>query len=77
MNGVISNMIPTKKFGFISGDNGQEYFFHYSEVLVDWDLLLNYFTKNGGGKVKVTFEAVKTPKGPRARNVTLAESSAA
>ena len=71
MTGIVSNMILTKKFGFISGENGQEYFFHMTDVPFDWNDIVALFSKNGGGKVKVEFEAVKTPKGPRAKNVSL------
>lgn len=71
MVGVISNMVVAKGFGFISADNGQEYFFHRSEVITEWDYLLSKFNEKGGRKVSVTFEPAKTPKGPRARNVTV------
>ena len=73
MVGKVSNIIMNKKFGFITGDNGQEYFFHCTDLTVDWDVLANKFLTEGGGKVKVSFEATKTPKGPRAKVVTILE----
>lgn len=73
MVGSVSNIISIRKFGFISGENGQEYFFHMTDMDSDWDELLFDFSRAGGGKVKVTFEPVKTPKGPRAKNVSVIE----
>lgn len=75
MTGIVSNVIVTKKYGFISGDNGQEYFFHALDAEGWWDGIVSAFSKVGGGKVKVDFEAVKTPKGPRAKNVALIDLS--
>ena len=71
MVGVISNLVAAKKFGFILGDNNQEYFFHMSEVVDGWDQVESMFARYGKGTVKVTFEPSKTPKGPRAKDVTL------
>lgn len=72
MVGTVSNMIPYKGFGFISGENGQEYFFHYSETK-DWEELVFRFGVEGGSKIQVEFEPTKTPKGPRAKQVTVVE----
>ena len=71
MTGTIVNLVTAKKFGFILGDNNQEYFFHMSEVVDDWDSVESHFAKYGRNVVKVTFEPVKTPKGPRAKEVML------
>lgn len=71
MVGTVSNIIFTKKFGFISGNNGQEYFFHMEDMLGSWDALVDDFSTKGGGKVRVEFDAVKTVKGPRAKNVNV------
>ena len=73
MVGTISNLIVDKRFGFISGGNGQEYFFHESDTEDCWETLVTEFRAQGGGKVQTTFEPEKTPKGPRARNVTYFE----
>jgi len=75
MKGSVSNVLPAKRFGFISGENGQEYFFHMTDMASDWDELVADFANAGGGKVKVTFEPVRTPKGPRAQNVNVVEPS--
>lgn len=68
MIGTISNIVVAKKYGFISGDNGQEYFFHLSDVDSGWDELL-YEWSVTESKIQVDFEPTKTQKGPRARNV--------
>jgi cold shock CspA family protein len=72
MFGTVSNVISAKGFGFISGENGQEYFFHQTET-VDWDVLCSTFANFGGGKIRVFFEPSKTPKGPRASKVTIVD----
>lgn len=59
--GVIARYSPDQKYGFIAGDDGQDYFVHYSELLQiisDDDL---------EGKL-VSFEAVLGKKGYKARN---------
>jgi len=73
MIGTVSNIISKKMFGFISGDNGQEYFFHKEETVSNWNELVADFFILGGGKIKVCFEPMKTPKGPRAKNVSVIE----
>lgn len=70
MTGVVSNLLPGKGYGFITGDNGQEYFFHSTET-EGWNEIVRAFTNLGGGKLKVTFVPQKSNKGPRATNVTL------
>lgn len=74
MTGIVSNLIINKKYGFISGDNGQEYFFHMADSPESWETIVSKFTELGGNKVKVYFEAAKTPKGPRAKNVSILDS---
>lgn len=70
MNGTVSNILSSKGYGFISGENGQEYFFHMTETL-DWNAIIADFKGGGAGFVKVTFDPIKTPKGPRASNVVM------
>jgi CspA family cold shock protein len=60
--GRIKKIIPDRGFGFVRGDDGNEVFFHRTEVtLVDFDSLEEGET--------VTFDIVDSPKGPRARNL--------
>jgi cold shock CspA family protein len=73
MVGTVSNIISAKKFGFISAENGQEYFFHREDTISNWDELAADFSHSGAGKIKVSFEPVKTPKGPRAKDVTVVD----
>lgn len=70
MNGTLNNIVSAKMFGFILGENEQEYFFHRSDVPDIWDEMVMEFERLGR-KVKVTFEPTKTPKGPRAANIVL------
>ena len=65
-NGTITRLISERGFGFISGQDGKEYFFHRAGVApsVDFDRLV-------GGEA-VTFEVEAGPKGPRAIQVQMA-----
>ena len=71
MNGTVSNLITAKGYGFITGDDGQEYFFHKEEARFDWDSLVKNFYLTGAGQIGVVFEAIRSPKGPRAKSVNL------
>ena len=63
-SGTIKKLVPDRGFGFITGDDGQEYFFHRSGISADFDSLR-------GGE-KVDFDVEQGPKGPRANNVKVA-----
>jgi cold shock CspA family protein len=73
MTGTVNNLIESKMFGFILANNGQEYFFHRSEMVEpdQWNELVSEFLRLGKNQVQVTFEPTKTDKGPRAKSVTL------
>lgn len=74
MEGFVKNIPEGKDFGFIRVPNSKdEYFFHRSDFLGDWDDLVDTFNenKNKTRVMNVTFEAVKSAKGPRAANVVL------
>jgi len=63
--GRIKKIIPDRGFGFVRADDGNEVFFHRTELtLVDFDRLEE-------GQV-VEFDIVDSPKGPRARNLRAA-----
>lgn len=67
MNGKLTSLVPDKGFGFIKGESGQDYFFHKSEFNGHFeDLVMDY---SNNIKIQVTFEPLKTPKGPRATEV--------
>ena len=63
--GRIKKIIHDRGFGFVRGDDGNEVFFHRTELTtVDFDSL-----EEGQ---KVIYEVVNSPKGPRARNLKAA-----
>lgn len=62
MNGIIKQLHPEKDFGFIKGDDNQEYFFHHS------GLKNCKFEELDKGQ-NVTFEESDGPKGLRAEDI--------
>jgi CspA family cold shock protein len=61
--GTVKKVVSDRGFGFITADDGKDYFFHRNALTasLDFDRLL-------GGE-KVSFEVEQSPKGPRATNV--------
>jgi CspA family cold shock protein len=64
--GTIKKVVSERGFGFISGEDGKEYFFHRDGLTSS----LNFDRLAGGEKVE--FEIEQSPKGARAKNVTAA-----
>lgn len=64
--GTIKKVVSDRGFGFITGEDGKDYFFHRDGLTST----LNFDRLNGGEKVE--FEVEQSPKGVRARNVTAA-----
>ncbi len=62
-NGTVKKVISERGFGFITGEDGKDYFFHRDglSASVDFDRLV-------GGE-PVAFEIESSPKGPRAVDV--------
>ena len=60
MSGTIKKLVAERGFGFITAEDGTDYFFHRSGS-VDFDRL-----ETGA---KVSFVTEPSPKGPRATNV--------
>jgi CspA family cold shock protein len=62
-NGTIKKLISDRGFGFITGEDGKDYFFHRDglDASLDFDRLV-------GGE-QVTFEVESNPRGPRATKV--------
>jgi cold shock protein len=63
VNGKISRVIADKGFGFIQGDDGQEYFMHRTAIRDG-----SVFEQLRDGQA-VTFDASRGDKGLRAENV--------
>ena len=61
--GTIKKVVADRGFGFITGDDAKEYFFHRGGL----DASLDFDRLNGGEKVE--FEIEQSPKGPRANKV--------
>jgi len=60
MNGTVKFFNVSKGFGFITGEDGKDYFVHMSGLKADVTI------KEGD---KVTFEIVQGDKGPKAEQV--------
>lgn len=61
--GTIKKLISDRGFGFITADDGKDYFFHRDGLSASLD-----FDRLTGGE-KVTFDVESSPRGPRATNV--------
>jgi len=61
--GIVKKVVSDRGFGFITGEDGKDYFFHRSALAdsLDFDRLV-------GGE-RVEFETEQDPKGVRARDV--------
>ena len=64
--GTIKKVVSDRGFGFISGEDGKEYFFHRGGLQAPLD-----FDRLAGGE-RVTFVIEESPKGPRAVQVSAA-----
>lgn len=62
--GSVSKIVKAKGFGFISGDDGEQYFFHAAAVRGG-----AFDTEDFMEGTRVQFIVAETPKGPRALNV--------
>jgi cold shock protein len=64
--GTIKKIVADRGFGFITGEDGKDYFFHRDGLSesIDFDRL------NGGESV--TFDIESNPRGPRAANISAA-----
>ena len=61
--GTIKKVISDRGFGFITADDGKDYFFHRGAL----DSTLDFDRLMGGEKVE--FDIEQSPKGPRAAQV--------
>jgi cold shock protein len=64
--GTIKKVVSDRGFGFITAEDGKDYFFHRDGLDSSLD-----FDRLAGGE-KVSFEVEASPRGPRATKVTAA-----
>jgi CspA family cold shock protein len=64
--GTVKKVISDRGFGFITAEDGKDYFFHRGSLEAPLD-----FDNLKGGE-RVSFEVESSPKGPRAVKVTAA-----
>ncbi len=64
--GTIKKVIADRGFGFVTAEDGRDYFFHRNGLQPSLD-----FDRLTGGE-RVTFEVESSPKGPRATHVAAA-----
>ena len=64
MNGTVKWFNAEKGFGFVTGEDGNDVFAHFSQIQKD-----GYKTLEEGQKV--SYEVVKGPKGPQAENIVI------
>jgi cold shock protein len=62
--GIVKKLVSDRGFGFITADDGKDYFFHRDGLDRSLD-----FDRLAGGE-KVDFEVEASPRGPRAVKVT-------
>lgn len=61
--GTIKKVIADRGFGFITAEDGKDYFFHRDGLTASLD-----FDRLAGGE-RVSFDVEQSPKGARAKNV--------
>lgn len=66
MNGTVKWFNAEKGFGFITSEEGNDVFAHYSQIQKE-----GYKSLDEGNKV--TFDVVNGPKGPQAENIVVVE----
>lgn len=66
MTGTVKKLVADRGFGFITAEDGTEYFFHRSGV--DSSVLFEDLAIGG----RVSFDVERSDKGPRAQHVRLA-----
>jgi CspA family cold shock protein len=67
--GTVKKVVADRGFGFITGEDGKDYFFHRDSLQSP----LSFDRLNGGEAV--SFDVQSGPKGPRAANVRAADGA--
>jgi cold shock CspA family protein len=70
MNGIIKKLVSDKQFGFITGTDGKEYFFHKQDLVNQNEFRDLEVDMDEGLFIAVRFESVPSTKGPRAASVS-------
>jgi CspA family cold shock protein len=70
MNGTIKKLVSDKQFGFITGSDGKEYFFHKQDLVNQNEFRDLEVDMDEGQFIPVKFESVPSTKGPRAASVS-------
>lgn len=71
LTGTVKTIVVKKAYGFVRHD-GVDYFFHKDDCTSDWNMMVDLSQNNY--PITVRFNPVKTPKGPRAANITVVYS---
>lgn len=66
MKGTVKKFDKEKGYGFITGEDAKDYFFHYSQLMMD-----GFKTAEVGQAVE--YDATTTEKGLRANNIHLVD----
>ena len=61
ISGTVKNWNPSKGWGFIEGDNGEDYFLHASKIRSGQSVI---------NECRVKFDVSQGQRGPEAENVT-------
>ncbi len=69
-NGTVKKIVADRGFGFITAEDGKDYFFHRDGL----DRSLDFDRLNGGEAV--AFDVEQSPRGPRAGKVRAAGAAA-
>ena len=62
ITGIIKTWDQSKGWGFISGDDGYDYFLHVSKIRIGQTIAVN---------TKVKFDVFEGQRGPESQNVTI------
>ena len=62
ISGIVKNWNPSQGWGFVEGDDGEDYFLHASKVRSGQTIT---------NKCRVKFDVSEGQRGPEAENVTL------
>lgn len=66
MQGTVKSFLPSKRYGFVRGDDGNDYYLHEQDLMRAGPLYQG---------LRVEFEEAATPKGYRARRVRAVDST--